>query len=84
MNRYPLWKYLLVTAVLALGLLYTLPNFFGDTLAVQISTNRHSLAIDSQTEARVAQALKTAGSPTTACLSPTARSKCASKTRKPR
>lgn len=61
MNRYPLWKYLLVTAVLALGLLYTLPNFFGDTLAVQISTNRHSLAIDSQTEARVAQALKTAG-----------------------
>ena len=29
MNRYPLWKYLLVTAVLALGLLYTLPNFFG-------------------------------------------------------
>ena len=61
MNRYPLWKYLLVTAVLALGLLYTLPNFFGDTLAVQISTNRHSLAIDGQTEARVAQALKTAG-----------------------
>ena len=61
MNRYPLWKYLLVTAVLALGLLYTLPNFFGDTLAVQISTNRHSLTIDSQTEARVAQALKTAG-----------------------
>ncbi|MGF6147878.1 preprotein translocase subunit SecD [Kingella potus] len=61
MNRYPLWKYLMVTAVLALGLLYTLPNFFGDTLAVQVSTNRHSLAIDSRTETRVAQALKAAG-----------------------
>ena len=61
MNRYPLWKYLLVTAVLALGLLYTIPNFYGDTLAVQVSTNRQSLAIDSRTEARVAQALKAAG-----------------------
>ena len=47
MNRYPLWKYLLVLAILGLGLLYTLPNFFGDTLAVQISTNRQSLAINS-------------------------------------
>ena len=63
MNRYPLWKYLLVLAVLGLGLLYTLPNFFGDTLAVQISTNRQSLAINSQTEARVSEALRMANIP---------------------
>ena len=63
MNRYPLWKYLLVLAILGLGLLYTLPNFFGDTLAVQISTNRQSLAINSQTEARVSEALRMANIP---------------------
>jgi len=29
MNRYPLWKYLLITAAVVIGFLYTLPNFFG-------------------------------------------------------
>ncbi|MBH02924.1 MAG: protein translocase subunit SecD [Xanthomonadales bacterium] len=37
MNRYPLWKYLLLLVVLAVGLLYALPNVFGEQPAVQVS-----------------------------------------------
>ena len=38
MNRYPLWKYVLIACALVLGLLYTLPNFFGEAPAVQVSS----------------------------------------------
>ena len=37
MNRYALWQYLIIAVSLLLGLLYTLPNFFGESPAVQIS-----------------------------------------------
>ncbi|MBP6368081.1 MAG: hypothetical protein KA343_12425, partial [Nitrosomonas sp.] len=37
MNRYALWKYLIIAVSLTLGLLYTLPNFYGESPAVQIS-----------------------------------------------
>lgn len=37
MNRYPLWKYLLVVAVLLIGGLYALPNLFPEQPAVQVS-----------------------------------------------
>ncbi len=60
MNRYPLWKYLLIAATIILGIIYTLPNLFGETPAVQVSTNRQSIIINDQTEARVAAALKAA------------------------
>lgn len=60
MNRYPLWKYLLIAATIILGIIYTLPNLFGETSAVQVSTNRQSIIINDQTEARVAAALKAA------------------------
>ncbi|MFC3874052.1 protein translocase subunit SecD [Neisseria musculi] len=60
MNRYPLWKYLLIAATVILGIIYTLPNLFGETPAVQVSTNRQSIIINDQTEARVAAALKAA------------------------
>jgi preprotein translocase subunit SecD len=40
MNRYPLWKYILIGLVLAVGLLYALPNLFGEDPAVQVSPNR--------------------------------------------
>ncbi|WP_349817520.1 hypothetical protein, partial [Burkholderia contaminans] len=33
MNRYPLWKYVVMVVALAIGLLYTLPNFFGEAPA---------------------------------------------------
>ena len=40
MNRYPLWKNLIIAISLFLGLLYTLPNFFGESPAIQISPLR--------------------------------------------
>lgn len=61
MNRYPLWKYVLIAVTLAVALVYTLPNFYGVTPAIQVSTNRQSLAIDSNTEQMAEQALQQAG-----------------------
>jgi preprotein translocase subunit SecD len=37
MNRYPLWKYVLIGVILLIALIYTLPNFFGEVPAVQVS-----------------------------------------------
>ena len=46
MNRYPLWKYLVVLVALILGILYTLPNFFGESPAVQITSTNVTRKID--------------------------------------
>jgi len=58
MNRYPLWKYLLILAVLLVGLIYTLPNFFGESPAVQILPLRASMKADIALLGRVEAALK--------------------------
>ncbi|MDP1870548.1 MAG: protein translocase subunit SecD [Gallionella sp.] len=58
MNRYPLWKYLLILAVLLIGLIYTLPNFFGESPAVQILPLRASMKADMALLGRVEAALK--------------------------
>lgn len=68
MNRYPLWKYLLILTTIILGLLYTIPNFFGETPAVQVSTNRQSIVISSQTENRIKAALQQANIPSDGIL----------------
>src|SRR5690606_2828810 len=47
MNRYPIWKYLIVLVALAIGLLYTLPNFFGESPAVQVSSAKSTVRVDS-------------------------------------
>ena len=60
MNRYPLWKYLLILAVLLAGLIYTLPNFYGESPAVQISPLRASLKADTALLERVKSVLKAA------------------------
>jgi preprotein translocase subunit SecD len=60
MNRYPLWKYLLILAVMLAGLIFTLPNFFGESPAVQVSPLRTSLKADAALLGRVESALKTA------------------------
>ena len=36
MNRYSLWQYILIAITLAVGLLYTVPNFYGEVPAVQV------------------------------------------------
>jgi len=61
MNRYPLWKYLLILAVLLAGLIYTLPNFYGESPAVQVSPLRASLKADDALLERMKEALKSAG-----------------------
>jgi preprotein translocase subunit SecD len=60
MNQYPLWKYLLILAALLAGLIYTLPNFFGESPAVQVSPLHASLKADAALLARVTTALKAA------------------------
>ena len=60
MNRYPLWKYLLIGLVIVVSSIYALPNLYGETPAVQVSTNRQSIHIDQTTEQAVAEALKAA------------------------
>ena len=46
MNRYPLWKNILIGLVLVWGLLYTLPNFYGEVPAVQVSSAKATLKLD--------------------------------------
>ena len=60
MNRYPIWKYALIVVVVLIAALYTLPNFFGETPAVQISSSKSTVKVDTTTLAKVEQALKQA------------------------
>lgn len=61
MNRYPVWKYAILVIALLVGVLYTLPNLFGEAPAVQVSAGKSSVKIDLTAQARVEEALKTAG-----------------------
>lgn len=58
MNRYPLWKYIVIAASILLGLLYTLPNFFGESPAIQISPLRTGVQTDAALLQRVEQTLE--------------------------
>jgi preprotein translocase subunit SecD len=60
MNRYPLWKYLLIAAAVVIGFLYTLPNFYGEVPAVQVSPLRSNLKADAALMAKIEEALKKA------------------------
>ncbi len=60
MNRYPLWKYLVIVIALVIGALYTLPNFFGEAPAVQISAGKVTVKIDGNMQERIADILKSA------------------------
>ena len=57
MNRYPAWKYALLVIALLVGLVYTLPNFFGEAPAVQISSGKATLKLDSAMAPRVEEIL---------------------------
>ncbi|MDH5541059.1 MAG: protein translocase subunit SecD [Rhizobacter sp.] len=60
MNRYPLWKYVMLGLALLVGLVYTLPNFFGEAPAVQVSSGKATVKVDAGTVARVESALAAA------------------------
>ncbi|MCY4745103.1 protein translocase subunit SecD [Pelomonas sp. UHG3] len=61
MNRYPLWKYAILLVALLIGTLYTLPNFFGEAPAVQVSSGKVTVKVDASMQERVEAALKAAG-----------------------
>jgi preprotein translocase subunit SecD len=60
MNRYPVWKYVIIVVALLVGVIYTLPNFFGEAPAVQISPGKPAIKVDSTTQGRIEQALAAA------------------------
>jgi preprotein translocase subunit SecD len=60
MNRYPLWKYAIIVIALLVGSLYTLPNFFGEAPAVQVSAAKSSVKVDLAVQERVQAALAAA------------------------
>ncbi len=61
MNRYPLWKYAILLVALIVGTIYTLPNFFGEAPAVQVSSAKATLKVDAGLVPRVQEAIKAAG-----------------------
>ena len=60
MNRYPVWKYIVILITLVVAAIYTLPNFFGESPAVQVSAGKATTRVDNETLSRVESALKTA------------------------
>ena len=65
MNRYPLWKYIMIAVVIVIGFIYTLPNFFGESPAVQVSSAKSTVKVDNSMMERVEQTLQGAGIPNT-------------------
>ncbi|WP_302944954.1 protein translocase subunit SecD [Turicimonas muris] len=60
MNRYPIWKYVLIAMILIVGLVYTLPNFYGESPAVQVSPGKATAKVTENTLKTVEDALKAA------------------------
>lgn len=61
MNRYPWWTYTILAIALLVGLLFTLPNFYGEAPAVQVSSGKATLKLDGSIVPRVERALDAAG-----------------------
>ena len=73
MNRYPIWKYVIIAVSLTAAFLYTLPNFFGESPAVQISSAKATLKLNESMQKRAEDAVKAAGVPfTSAAFEPNA------------
>jgi preprotein translocase subunit SecD len=71
MNRYPLWKYLVMIFAIVIGFFYTVPNIFPQVPAVQVSTNKPAVRLDASLLERVEKTLKGAGlTPTSSALDP--------------
>jgi len=67
-NRFPAWKYALVALCVVVAFFYTLPNFFGESPAVQVSSLRSAVRVDPGLLQRVESTLKQAGIPYTGAL----------------
>lgn len=60
MNRYPLWINLLLIVSVALGIFYSIPNFFGEAPGIQITANKLTVKVDFKTVERIESVLKEA------------------------
>src|SRR5471032_3556846 len=60
MNRYPLWKYILIVVAILLGALFTAPNYFAQSPAVQVTSGKSTVKMSSDMVAKVEQVLKSA------------------------
>ena len=60
MNRYPVWKFLLMAVAVLVGLLYTVPNLYGDAPAVQVSAAKLTAKVGTETVGQVQELLKAA------------------------
>ena len=58
MNRYPLWKYILIAVVVLLGALYTVPNYYGESPALQITSGKATVKVTSAVATQVEDVLK--------------------------
>jgi preprotein translocase subunit SecD len=63
MNRYPVWKYLIIGVALIVGIVYTAPNFFPEVPAVQVSSSKPGVKVDNSLLAPVEEALKASSIP---------------------
>ncbi|KRW59263.1 protein translocase subunit SecD [Pseudomonas sp. TTU2014-080ASC] len=61
LNKYPLWKYILILAVLAIGLIYSAPNLYPDDPAIQVSGASTALKVDDTALSKASNALEAAG-----------------------
>ena len=68
MNRYPAWVYALIAAAIAIAFLYTVPNFFGEAPAVQVSSAKSTVKVDPALMAKVEATLQKANLPYTGAL----------------
>src|SRR5471030_252266 len=58
MNRYPVWKYIIIVVAILLGALYTAPNYFGESPALQVTSGKSTVKMTSEMVARVTEALQ--------------------------
>ena len=60
MNRYPIWKYILLAVIVIVGMIYALPNLYGDDPSLQISPIRQA-KLDDDLSVRITRVLEDAG-----------------------
>jgi preprotein translocase subunit SecD len=58
MNRYPMWKNIFIAIVILIGFIYTIPNFFGESPAVQITPAKSTTKLDPALLGRVEEIFK--------------------------
>ena len=68
MNRFPTWKYALIGVAIIAAFLYTLPNFFGESPAVQVSSGKATVKMEPAVLGRVEETLKSGGIPYTGAI----------------